>query len=148
MTDDTPHLELVQDDDDDADALPPPTPSQREWIRDAVRAELALQMKPILDAWDRRSQDMLAVLSEASDAKHQVRSAARTIKIAGWLGVISLVGSGFGLWHVLERERADRRAFRESEAIRRLDAAQMIIAAGHEDVRRIDALVREHSCPR
>jgi hypothetical protein len=143
---DTPHLELVSDDEDD-DGLPPPTPSQREWIRDAVRAELALQMAPILAAWDARSLDMLAVLGEAGDTKRQVRSAALTIKVAGWLGVVALVASGGAVWHVLERERADRRAFRDSEAIRRLDAAQMIIAAGHEDVRRIDALVRD-ACPR
>lgn len=137
---DGPRLELVDEDDD---GMPPPTSTQREWIREAVRVELAAQMKPILDAWDRRSQDMLAVLSEAADAKHQVRSASRTIKLAGWLGVLSLVVSGVMIWQVLERERSDRRAFREAEAVRRLDAAQMIIAAGHEDVRRIDVLVRE-----
>lgn len=146
MTDTPLHLELVED--DEPDERPPPTPAQREWIREAVRLELAAQMAPILSAWDARSLDMLAVLGEAGDTKRQVRGAASTIKVAGWLGVIVLVVSGIGLWQVLERERADRRAFRDSEALRRLDAAQMIIAAGHEDVRRIDTLVREHACPR
>jgi hypothetical protein len=141
-----PRLELVDEDDDDEH--PPPTHAQREWIREAVRAELAAQMAPILAAWDARSLDMLAVLGEAGDAKRQVRSAAMTIKVAGWLGVTVLAISGVALWFVLERERDDRRAFREQEQVRRLEAAQLIIAAGHEDVRKIDTLMREHACPR
>jgi hypothetical protein len=139
-----PHLELAEDDDEALAA--PPTSAQRAWIREAVRAELGAQMKPILDAWDQRSRDMLDVLREAADAKAQVRSASRAIKIAGWLGVASLLVSGLLIWQVLEGERTDRRAFRETEALRRLEAAQLIIDASHEDVRRIDTLVRE-ACP-
>ena len=138
-----PHLELV---DDDGLLEYPPTPAQRQWIREAVRLELGAQMAPILDAWDKRSRDMLDVLREAADAKAQVRSASRTIKLAGWLGVASLLVSGLLIWQVLERERSERRSFRESEQLRRLEAAQLIIDAAHEDVRRIDTLVRE-ACP-
>lgn len=144
MTDEHPHLELVDDEHTDESAgEPPPTAAQRAWIREAIRAELASQMAPILTAWDLRSRDMLDVLGEAGDSKRQVRSAAATIKVAGWLGVTVLLVCGVSLWFVLERERADRRAFREQEQLRRLEAAQLIIAAGHEDVRRIDDLVRE-----
>lgn len=143
MTEPPAHLELVEDDDDDR---PPPTPSQREWIREAVRAELAVQMAPILEAWDARSRDMLDVLGEAGDAKRQVRSAATTIKLAGWLGVTVLAVCGVSLWFVLERERTDRRAFRDQEQLRRLEAAQLIIAAGRDDVQRIDTLLRDR-CP-
>jgi hypothetical protein len=108
-----------------------------------VRLELGAQMKPILDAWDARSRDMLDVLREAGDVKAQVRSASTTIKLAGWAGVFVLLLSGVAVWSVLEQERADRRLFREQEQLRRLEAAQLIIDAGHDDVRRIDDLVRE-----
>lgn len=142
MTDRTdPRLELV--DDDDGALEYPPTPAQREWIREAVRLELVAQMKPILDAWDKRSVDMLDVLREAADVKAQVRSAVTNIKLAGWAGVFVLVIAAVGLWTVFEGERADRRLFREQEQLRRLEAAQLIIDAAHEDVRRIDDLVRE-----
>ncbi len=130
------HLELVTDEAEAA--LVPPTPSQREWIREAVRAELALQMQPILTAWDLRSKDMLEVLAEAGDSKRQVRSAATTIKVAGWLGILVLVFCAVGLWVVLEQERADRRVFREQETVRRIESAQLVIDAAREDVRRIE----------
>ena len=138
-----PKLELVQGD-DDRDGMPP-TALQR-----AVREAVVAQLKPVADAWDARSRDMLDVLAEASDAKQQVRSAARTIKLAGWIGVAALLASGFSIWWVLERERETRRLFRESEQLKRLEAAQLIIDAGREDVRRIDVLVREvgERCPK
>jgi len=140
MTDRTdPRLELVIEDDD----APPPTSTQQLWIRDAVRTELGTQMKPILDAWDKRSADMLDVLREAADTKQQVRSASMTIKLAAWAGVFVLLLTGGAFWHVLERERADRRLFREQEQLRRLDAAQLIIDAGRLDVRHVEALLRE-----
>lgn len=137
-----PTLELVRDDDDEQ---PPLTAMQRA-VRDAVAEQLA----PVAAAWDARSRDMLDVLAEASDAKAQVRSAARTIKVAAWIGVAALLLSGFSIWRVLEQERLDRRVFREQEQVRRLEAAQLIIDAGHEDVRRIDVLVRDlgERCPR
>lgn len=136
-----PRLEVVQDDDE----TPPLTAMQRA-VRDAVAAQLA----PVAEAWDARSRDMLDVLAEASDAKQQVRSAARVIKVAGWIAVAGVLLSGFSIWRVLEQERLDRRVFREQEAVRRLEAAQLIIAAGREDVRRIDVLVREvgERCPK
>lgn len=139
-----PTLELVQDDGDDRDGMPP-TALQR-----AVREAVVAQLKPVAEAWDARSRDMLDVLAEASDAKQQVRSAARTIKVAGWIGVAALLLSGFSIWRVLDQERLDRRVFREQEQVRRLEAAQLIIDAGREDVRRIDVLVREvgERCPK
>lgn len=142
---DPPRLELVDDDeaDDGDDGHPPPTVAQREWIREAVRAELAAQMAPIRTTWDARSRDMLDVLGEAGDAKRQVRSAALTIKLAGWLGVTVLVASGVSIWLVLDSERSDRRAFREQEQLRRLEAAHLIMTAGREDVDRISRLVRD-----
>lgn len=141
MTERPDRLELLEDDDEH-----PPTSAQQAWIREAVRVELQQQMRPILDTWDKRSADMLDVLREAADTKQQVRSASTTIKVAGWLGVGVIVICAAALWLVLERERADRREFREIEALRRLEAARLIIDAGHEDVRRIDVLVRE-ACP-
>lgn len=137
-----PRLEVVQDDDDET---PPLTAMQRA-VRDAVAEQLA----PVANAWDARSRDMLDVLAEASDAKQQVRRAARTIKLAGWIAVAGVLLSGFSIWRVLEQERIDRRVFREQEAVRRLEAAQLIIDAGREDVRRIDVLVRDvgERCPK
>jgi hypothetical protein len=138
-----PHLELV---DDEGTIDYPPTEAQRLWIREAVRLELGAQMKPILVAWDNRSRDMLDVLREAGDVKAQVRSATTTIKLAGWAGVFAVIIVGFALWSVLEGERADRRLFREQEQLRRIEAAQLVIDAGREDVRRIELLVRD-ACP-
>lgn len=134
MTDE-PVLELVHDAEDDE--VPPPTPLQR-----AVREAL----EPVVKAWDERSKDMLDVLAEASDAKHQVRRAVRTIERVSWLGLGILLVTAYSLWLVLERERTARREFRETEQVRRLEAAQMVIEAGREDVRRATALVRE-ACP-
>lgn len=142
MTDDNdPRLELLDDDEE-----PPPTSSQQAWLREAMRSEMTSQFKPILDTWDRRAADMLDVLKEAADTKAQVRSATTTIKVTGWLAVAVLVIATASLWLVLERERADRRDFREAEAMRRIEAAQLVIEAGREDVRRINDLVRE-ACP-
>src|SRR5262245_61972145 len=139
-----PKLELVPDTDADAE-VPPATPLQH-----ALREALDEQLAPVLETWDARTRDMLDVLAEASDAKQQVRSAARTIKLAGWIGVAGLLLSGFAIWRVLEQERLDRRVFREQEQVRRLEAAQLIIDAGREDVRRIDVLVRDmgERCPK
>lgn len=139
-----PRLELVQGD-DEGDGTPPPTTLQRA-LRDALDEQLA----PVIKTWDARTRDMLDVLAEASDAKQQVRSAARTIKLAAWIGVAVVLLSGFSIWRVLEQERLDRRVFREQEQVRRLEAAQLIIDAGREDVRRIDVLVRDmgERCPK
>lgn len=126
----------------------PPTSTQREWLRQAVHDVLVEQMAPLLSTWDARSSDMLEVLAEAGSARLQVRSAARSIKVAGWLGVLALVAGLASIWIVLEHERDDRRKFRDAEAIRRLEAAQMIIKAGHEDVTRIDELVQGQWCPK
>lgn len=123
-------------------------PTEGELLRKAVHEALVEQMAPLLTAWDARSGDMLAVLAEAGDARVQVRSAARTIKAAGWIGVLAMIVGLGSIRLVLQSERDDRRKFREAEAIRRLDAAQMIIKAGHEDVKRIDELVQGQWCPK
>lgn len=121
-----------------SDERPPPTFAQRQLIGEVVLDTLphvqplldhaiAEAMKPVLGTWDARSGDMLDVLREAGEAKAQVRRAVATIKACAWLTVLLMLVAGGCLWVALERERADRRAFRESEQARRREAAELIV---------------------
>ena len=135
-------LELLDDDE------PPPTPAQQQWIREAMRIELAEQMKPVLKTWDARSADMLDVLRDAGDARAQVRSAARTIKAASWLGVAAVLASGLLIWQVLVSERAARRAFRAAARQRRNEATQLIIDRMRVEASGINDQLRDGPCPK
>jgi hypothetical protein len=133
MNEDHPHLR----------AVPPPTPNQRDVIVEAIAVALA----PVATAWDARSQDMLDVLKDAGDARRQVRQAVRTIKVAAWLGVLTMIAGVVSITTVLEHERRDRRSFRQEESLRRLEAAQLVIKASREDAHRVESMLRE-SCGR
>jgi len=125
---------------------PPLTPLQREIVASAVdglapvvQAALVQALAPVVTTWDARSSDMLDVLAEAGDTRRQVRVAANTIKLAGWLGVLALVGGILGVYGVLERERDERRKFREVEQLRREDAAELVVVRLRAEARRIEA---------
>lgn len=86
--------------------VPVPTEIQ---LRQAIEAAF----EPIGKAWDQRSQDMLDVLADSSLARAEVRRGVGTIRIAAMLGVLAILASGLAIWTTLERDRADRRLYRQ-----------------------------------
>jgi uncharacterized membrane protein len=116
---------------------------RRQWVSEAISEH----MRPLVDAWDARSEDMLAVLREAGDTRIEVRRAARTIRVAAWLGVLAALLTGASLTFVLERSRDAARQDRERARVEQAAAVQQLIEAGREDRRAIEQLVRERICP-
>lgn len=85
-----------------------PVPDEIQ-LRQAIEAAFG----PVLKTWDSRSQDMLDVLADSSLARAEVRRGVATMRIAAMLGVLALVASGLAIWTTLERDRADRRLYRQ-----------------------------------
>lgn len=85
------------------EAEPPPQ------LRDLLREQFA----PVLQAWDARAGDMLAVLADSTAARIEIKAAVRTIRACAWCGVLALLLVGFSVWTVLEHDRAELRRLRE-----------------------------------
>lgn len=125
------------------DQFSDPPGKKSEWMATAIRE----QMAPLVEAWDARSEDMLAVLREAGDTRVQVRAAARTIRVAAWLGVLAALVAGVTIWLALDAERRESRLDRERARVERDEAVRQVIEAGREDRRALEQLVRERICP-
>jgi len=84
-------------------------------VPDEIQLRQAIEgaMRPLVKNWDARSQDMLDVLADSSLARAEVRRGVAWIRFAAVLGVLAMVASGFAVWTALERDRADRRLFRQ-----------------------------------
>lgn len=117
--------------------IPPPTPAMREALRVAVHEAVRAHFGGLLRTWDDRSKDMLDVLAESADARRQVRDAARSIKLAGWLGVFAMALGVIVVWLVLESERGERRKLREAEGLRRAEASALIVEQVRAEGRRV-----------
>ena len=139
MTDER-RLELLDDDD------PPPTPTQQRWIREAIKLELAEQMRPLIKTWDARSADMLDVLGEANHTRQLVVDAAATIRRAGYYKLIVITVALGLILMLFQLERGERAAFREAERLRRTEATQTIIDRMQVEASRIKDRLPDGPC--
>lgn len=117
--------------------LPAPGTAAFEQLEAIARMAIANAMRPLLAAWDQRSVDMLDTLREASDARHEVRRAVHTIKVASWLVVLVMLAGVALVVAVLAAERDDRRRFRDFEQARREEVAETVIRRTEAACRRV-----------
>ncbi len=102
----------------DRDTLPGvPVPDEIK-LRQAIDASFA----PLLKNWDARSQDMLDVLADSGLARAEVRRGVRTIRVAAVCGVLAMIVSGLAIGTALERDRTERRLYRQLDEQARKDA--------------------------
>jgi hypothetical protein len=100
--------------------LPPPPSSATAGDFDAASRKLIEEaFRPVQEAWDRRADDMLAVLADSSLARAEVRSAVRTIRACAWIGVMAIVLLVFAAAQTLEQDRAELRHLRELDRAER-----------------------------
>lgn len=91
--------------------LPPPPRLLTEPFE--LQQTIADAFIPIRSIWDKRSEDMLAVLAQSSESSVRVREAVRTMRLCCWCAVVGVLLVGFTLWQVLEHDRAENRRARE-----------------------------------
>jgi hypothetical protein len=94
-----------------------PVPDEIQ-LRQAIESAL----RPLVRNWDARSQDMLDVLADSSLARAEVRRGVAWIRVAAVLGVVAMAVSGLAIWTALERDRLDRRLYRQLDEQARQDA--------------------------
>jgi len=87
-----------------------------------LRQAIEGAMKPLVKSWDARAQDMLDVLADSSLARAEVRRGVAWIRFAAVLGVLAMAVSGLAIWTALERDRLDRRLYRQLDEQARKDA--------------------------
>lgn len=106
---------------------PPVTPGQQHAISAACREGVRQALAPVVQAWDARSADMLAVLADAEEARQLARRTWGVIRGIAWLAVGALVAGLICIAWILEHERQDRQRFRELEQQRRAAMIEAIV---------------------
>lgn len=96
-------------------------------IRGAVAEGLQTALAPVVQAWDDRSRDMLAVLADAEEARQQVKQTARVMRGVAWLACVAIIAGLGSIAVILEHERQDRRRFRDLEQQRRAAMVEAIV---------------------
>ena len=93
-------------------------------VPDEIQLRQAIEsaMKPLVKTWDARAQDMLDVLADSGLARAEVRRGVAWIRFAAVLGVLAMAVSGLAIWTALERDRLDRRLYRQLDEQARQDA--------------------------
>ncbi len=118
----------MTDDPRERDTLPGSEQTEPAPLQALVRQAVGEALAPIGRFLDERSQLMLDVVADAAEARAQVRSAVRTIKITVWLKVALVLGAAVAVTVVLDAERKDRRRAVEMQEGRRDTAVESINA--------------------
>jgi hypothetical protein len=116
---------------DERDTLPgtdASAPTARNPLDLAVRQAIAEALAPFGQFMAERSQLMLDVVADAAEARAQVRSAVRMIKVTVWVKVAIVLGASLAVNLVLDGERQDRRRAVEMQEGRRDTAVDLINA--------------------
>lgn len=97
-------------------------------------------MRPVVDAWAKQSELMIAVVQHTTRTEQAVLSAMRWVRVAAFVTVGSVLGSGAIVGVVVHGEQADRRAFRLHEELRRGEAVDQVLRAVERQGRRIEEI--------
>ncbi len=119
---------MTDAEDRERETLPGADDTERSPLQLAVRQAVGEALAPVGRFLDERSQLMLDVVADASEARAQVRSAVRTIKVTLWLKVAIVLGASVAVSMVLDADRRDRRRAVEMQEGRRDTAVDSINA--------------------
>ncbi len=122
---------------------PPPTPTQKTTIVDALHEAL----RPIVVVWDRQAANTLEVVAQNARTEAAVNEAVRWVKIGVAVLIGVVLGGGAMLGLVLEDERILRRDDRLIETGRRDAARAAVLQAIRLYGQKLDALPAPAPCP-